>query len=96
MNVSEWADLHGETGEVEKELVNETRTTYNTLINEYVDYEVLVHIRVFDDGSRICEVEDELLNLYDDEGTMVEQFSVTLPSKYVQDALERAEDQDVY
>lgn len=94
MNVNEWADLHGETGE-DKELISQMRTTYSTFVNDYVDYEVLVYIRIFRDGTRLCEVEDEMLNLYDDEGTLVNQFSVTLPSKYVKDALERAELEDV-
>lgn len=91
-SLAEWAELHGETGEPEKKIYHQTVERYNTLINDHVDYEVLVEIRLFTDGTRICEVQDELLNLYDDEGTMTEQFSVTLPSKYVNEALQKAEE----
>jgi hypothetical protein len=95
MSILEWAELHGETGD-DREIYAQTKTSYNTLINEHVDYEVIVDIRVLSDGTRICEVEDELLLVYDDAGNIHDSFSVSLPSKYVQEALERAEDEDVF
>lgn len=92
MSLMEWADLHGENGQEEKEIYKQTVEDYGFTINEFVDYRVLVEIRIFMDGSRICEVEDELLTLYNEDGDIVQDFSVTLPSKYVQEALEKAED----
>jgi hypothetical protein len=76
MSIQDWAELHGETGE-QKELYAETHTSFSFYINEHVDYDVLVHIRVFTDGTRICEIEDEILNQYDDNGTLEYQFSVS-------------------
>ena len=95
MNINEWAELHGETGE-EKEIYAQTITSYNTWINDHVDYEVLVEIRIFTDGTRICEIHDQVLLVYDDEGNIHNSFSVTLPSKYVKEALTKAEEEDVY
>lgn len=96
MNNQDWAEMHGETNELEKEIYHQTVQPYNFLINDHVDYEVLVEIRLFTDGTRICEVQDELLKVFDDEGTMKDEFSVTLPSKYVKEALEKAEDYEQY
>lgn len=90
-----WGELHCEHGD-EKELYAETRTTFSEFIDDHVDYEVMIHIRVFTDGTRICEVEDEWLNHYDDEGTMRHQFRLDLPPQYINKFLQKAEDYDVY
>jgi hypothetical protein len=87
MSISDWAALHGETGEIETDLIRETTDSYAFYVNEHLDYEVLFNIRVFANGEVICEIEDQLLNIFDDEGTLIRQFSVKLPSKYVQDAV---------
>lgn len=78
-----------------KEMVKETKNVYNYYINEHVDYEVLVNIQVYADGTRFCEVEDELLTIYDAAGDVRDQFNVTLPSKYALESLERAQEDDV-
>lgn len=86
-----WAEMHGEYGN-DPEVVNETRTTYAHLANEHVDYEIMVHIRDLDNGQRIVEVESELLKVFDDEGTLVDSFEVTLPPKIVKELTDKAEE----
>ena len=61
-------------------------------INEYVDYVVHVDCRLYNDNTASYDIEDELVVIFDDENNAIESFSVTLPSKFVQDALDAAKD----
>jgi hypothetical protein len=87
--------MYEESNEVEKELYHEVRDyPFNFLINDNVDYEVLMHIRIFTDGTRICEIEGETVNIFDDEGNIVDSIECYLPEKYKKEALIMAEEYD--
>lgn len=79
--------------EPEKELYHEVKQyPFNFLINEHVDYEVLMHIRIFMDGTRICEIEGQTVNIFNDEGDIVDSIECYLPEKYKEEALKMAEE----
>jgi hypothetical protein len=86
-----WAELHCETEEP-KDVWLKDVYRHNIWINDNVDYEVLVEVIQYIDGGETFEVIDETLLVYDDDGNLMDSFIVTLPSKYVDDALQKAEE----
>jgi hypothetical protein len=73
-----------------KEVVDSTVYEYGHIVNEHVDYEILVDLKRYSDGTISAEILDQLLVILDDEGTKVNSFEVVLPKQYIEDALKEA------
>lgn len=68
---------------------------YTELVNEYVDYEVLLRIRYNYDGTRDVEIVDEFVKILDDSGKCIESITASMP-KWVKDkAMEYGQDYEM-
>lgn len=94
MSFLEECELRGITNEPDKEIVSSWVEEVGFEVNEYNDLVVLVDIRIFDDNTRICEVLDEMVRIYDDELNVIHEYGVALEPKFIQQALEKCEELD--
>ena len=79
--------------EPEKELYHEVEQyPFTFFINDHVDYQVLMHIRIFMDGTRTCEIEGQTVNVFNNEGDIEDSIECYLPEKYKEEALKMAEE----
>lgn len=78
------------------EIIYDKQIEHSMLVNEHVDYNVLLHVRIDKNGERLCEVINEYISIFDDEGTLIDQFTATLPNKYIEEALDYGNNFDIY
>lgn len=89
---TEWQELHNDNGSEDKDVFGRKTYDHAIYVNEHVDYQVLVEIINYMDGTSNYEIVEQTLNVLDDDSELIDSFDVILPAKYREEALEKAED----
>ena len=91
MNQSYWSGMHNI--QEDKEIYNSTKSyPFTFLVNECVDYQVLLDITRYMDGSRDVEVVGQHVCIFNEDGDIVDTLECSLPISFIEEALLNAED----